>query len=73
LATGRWAWCGSNAPEPSLSTSARQATATAIECRGFGAYPDRTYVKTVTFRPRSLWLPLLFTLFTVALIVLERV
>lgn len=50
-----------------------EATATAIECRGFGAYPDRTYVKSVTFRPHSLWLPFLFTLFTAVLIILERV
>ncbi|MFW5941681.1 MAG: energy-coupling factor transporter transmembrane component T family protein [bacterium] len=49
-----------------------EAAATAIECRGFGAYPDRTYVKTVTFNKRSLILPLLFAFFTAALIVIER-
>lgn len=49
------------------------AAATAIECRGFGAYPDRTYVKSVTFKKRSLILPLLFLLLTTALIVIERV
>jgi len=49
-----------------------EATATAIECRGFGAYPDRTYVKGVTFKPRSLWLPIIFVAFTAILIYLER-
>ncbi len=49
-----------------------EATATAIECRGFGAYPDRTYVKTVTFHASSLWLPLLFILVTAALLYFER-
>ncbi len=49
-----------------------EATATAIECRGFGAYPDRTYVKTVTFQPASLILPALFLIFTAILIYLER-
>ena len=50
-----------------------EATATAIECRGFGAYPDRTYVKGVTFDARSLWLPVLFLAFTAALLFLERI
>lgn len=49
-----------------------EATATAIECRGFGAYPDRTYVKDVTFNPRSLWLPILFVAITATLLYLER-
>ncbi len=49
-----------------------EATATAIECRGFGAFPDRTYVKTVTFRPASLSLIVLFALITAGLVYLER-
>jgi energy-coupling factor transport system permease protein len=33
-----------------------EATATAIESRGFGAYPDRTYVKSVDFNASGLLL-----------------
>ncbi len=49
-----------------------EATATAIECRGFGAYPDRTYVKGVAFNAASLWLPFVFVLITAVLIYLEH-
>lgn len=50
-----------------------EATATAIECRGFGAYPDRTYVKDVTFHPADLLLIATFVAIQAALIVAERV
>lgn len=49
-----------------------EATATAIECRGFGAYKDRTYVKPVHFDPRSLWLIVLFVAITAVLLIVER-
>jgi energy-coupling factor transport system permease protein len=49
-----------------------EATATAIECRGFGAYPDRTYVKDVKFHPVEIWLPILFVLIQIGLILWER-
>jgi energy-coupling factor transport system permease protein len=49
-----------------------EATATAIECRGFGAYPDRTYVKDVHFRPVEVALPLLFIAIQTGLIIWER-
>ncbi|HEC22735.1 MAG TPA: energy-coupling factor transporter transmembrane protein EcfT [Chloroflexi bacterium] len=49
-----------------------EATATAIECRGFGAYPERTYVKTVEFKPASLILVLIFVLLQAGLIYAER-
>ncbi len=47
-------------------------TATVIECRGFGAYPQRTYLKAVEYDPRGLWLPAAFILWTAVLIYLER-
>ena len=50
-----------------------EAIATAIECRGFGAYPDRTYVKTVRFRPGGLVLILVFALLAGVLIYIEHV
>jgi energy-coupling factor transport system permease protein len=49
-----------------------ELTATAIECRGFGAYPQRTYVKAVEYDPQGLWLPAAFILWTAVLIYLER-
>ncbi len=49
-----------------------EATATAIECRGFGAYPDRTYTNTVTFRAADLLFIGLFLLIQAALIYWER-
>ncbi|MEJ2597377.1 MAG: energy-coupling factor transporter transmembrane component T [Anaerolineales bacterium] len=49
-----------------------ELTATAIECRGFGAYPQRTYVKAVEYDPKGLWLPTVFVIWTAVLIYLER-
>ena len=49
-----------------------EATATAIECRGFGAYPDRTYVKMVEFKLTSLILIFVFVVLTGVLIYIER-
>lgn len=50
-----------------------EATATAIECRGFGAYPDRTYVKPVVFQAGGLALVVLFLLLQAGLVISERV
>lgn len=49
-----------------------EATATAIESRGFGAYPDRTYVKDVEFHASGLLLIVIFVLLSGGLIVMER-
>lgn len=50
-----------------------EATATAIECRGFGAYPDRTYAKPVAFQASGLVLIVLFLLLQAGLVISERV
>ena len=47
-------------------------TAIAIESRGFGAYPDRTYVKDFHWTASGITLVVIFLLFGVALIVMER-
>jgi energy-coupling factor transport system permease protein len=49
-----------------------EATATAIDCRGFGAYPDRVYLKDIHFRTVDLALILIFVLLQVGLIYSER-
>jgi energy-coupling factor transport system permease protein len=49
-----------------------EITSTALECRGFGAFPDRTYVKTVSFQRSDLWLIGLFALVQATLIYMER-
>jgi energy-coupling factor transport system permease protein len=49
-----------------------EATATAIECRSFGASPDRTYVKDVNFRSAELIFILIFLLAQLGLIYWER-
>ncbi|HOA25078.1 MAG TPA: energy-coupling factor transporter transmembrane component T [Aggregatilineales bacterium] len=50
-----------------------ESTAIAIECRGFGAYPDRTYMKPVEYQAGSLLLIVLFVVLQTGLIVAERV
>lgn len=49
-----------------------EMTATALECRGFGAYPDRTYVKSVVYKPSNIILVVIFVLLQAGLIVIER-
>lgn len=49
-----------------------EMTATALECRGFGAYKDRTYVKPVQFKSSSLWLIVIFIVLQAGLIYIER-
>ncbi len=47
-------------------------TAMAIESRGFGAYPDRTYVKDFRWTPSGITLVVIFLFFGAGLILLER-
>jgi energy-coupling factor transporter transmembrane protein EcfT len=47
-------------------------TAVAIEARGFGEYPERTYWKEFHWTRSGLLLMSAFTVFCVALIVWER-
>lgn len=49
-----------------------EMAATALECRGFGAYPDRTYLKTVSYNRLDVWFVALFVLAEATLIYLER-
>ena len=49
-----------------------EMTATALECRGFGAFKDRSYIKPVEYRPSSLVLVALFLVFQAGLIYAER-
>lgn len=48
-----------------------EATATAIESRGFGAYRDRTYVKEMKFNPVGLLLVIVFAALIGTLVYLE--
>lgn len=49
-----------------------EMTAIALECRGFGASRERTYIKPVKYRPVSLVLVAVFLVIQVGLIYLER-
>lgn len=49
-----------------------ESTAIAIESRGFGAYPDRTYVKDFRWTVSGILLVIVFVLFGAALLVWER-
>ena len=49
-----------------------EASAMALDCRAFGAYPIRTYVKPVKFDPGGIILVVLFVFLTGGLIYLER-
>ena len=49
-----------------------ETAATALECRAFGAHPDRTYVKDVDFRAGELSLVAFFVLLSTGLILWER-
>lgn len=50
-----------------------ETTATSLECRAFGLYPTRTYVKDVHFKPWDLTLIILTLGLTVGLIVIEKI
>jgi energy-coupling factor transport system permease protein len=49
-----------------------EATAAALDCRGFGLYPTRTNVKAVTYQPSSLILLALTAALIVGLVLVER-
>ena len=50
-----------------------ETTATSLECRAFGLYPTRTYVKDIHFNPWDLLLIVLTVVLTAGLIVVERI
>ncbi len=49
-----------------------EMTATALECRGFGAYKERSYVKPVEYKSSSLLLIAIFLALQVGLIIMEQ-
>ena len=49
-----------------------EITADALECRAFGSYPDRTYVKDVIFKPAGLLLIIAFMVLIGGLVFIER-
>lgn len=49
-----------------------ETTATSLECRAFGCYPTRTYVKDVQFRPLDLLLLVVTISLSAGLILFER-
>jgi energy-coupling factor transporter transmembrane protein EcfT len=50
-----------------------ETTATSLECRAFGLYPTRTYVKDVQFNPWDLLLIVVTVVLSTGLIVIERI
>lgn len=50
-----------------------EATAAALDCRAFGSYPTRTYVKAVKYQPSSLVLLALTAVLIIALVYIERI
>ena len=48
-----------------------EMAATALECRGFGAYPKRVYLKPLEFNPHGLWLVIVFIFGVTGLLILE--
>ncbi len=50
-----------------------ESTATSLECRAFGLYPTRTYVKDVTFKAMDLLLIVVTALLTIGLVLVERI
>lgn len=49
-----------------------ESTASALECRGFGAYKDRTYVKDVHFQSRDLILVVITIVVIAGLVIAEK-
>jgi energy-coupling factor transport system permease protein len=49
-----------------------ESTAAALDCRAFGSYPDRTNVKSVTYKPASLILLVLTAALIITLVFIER-
>jgi energy-coupling factor transport system permease protein len=50
-----------------------EATAAALDCRAFGSYPDRTYLKGVKFQKASLVLPIVTALLIGGLVIAAAV
>ena len=49
-----------------------ETTATSLECRAFGCYPTRTYLKDVTFHPADLLLIVITVCLSTGLVLAER-
>lgn len=49
-----------------------EATAASLECRGFGCYPDRTYIKNLVYNPSDFLLIVVFIILTAGLVISER-
>ncbi len=50
-----------------------EAAAMALDCRAFGSYPTRTYLKDITFKPSGLWLIAVFVTIIFLLVIFERI
>jgi energy-coupling factor transporter transmembrane protein EcfT len=44
----------------------------ALDCRAFGSYPTRTYLKDITFKPSGLWLVIIFAVMIALLVIAEH-
>jgi energy-coupling factor transport system permease protein len=49
-----------------------EAAAMALDCRAFGSYPTRTYLKDITFKPSGLWLIIIFAVMIALLVIGEH-
>ena len=49
-----------------------ETTATSLECRAFGLYPTRTYVKDISFNPWDLLLIVVTVVLSTGLVFIER-
>jgi energy-coupling factor transporter transmembrane protein EcfT len=49
-----------------------ESAAMALDCRAFGTYSTRTYLKDIYFKPSGLWLIVVFAVMIILLIVSER-
>jgi len=49
-----------------------ESAATALDCRAFGCYSTRTYLKDITYKPSDLWLIIIFAIFIALLVIGER-
>ena len=58
---------------PTLPATVIEMTATALECRAFGAYSTRTYVKAVTFNSWDVALIVIFLLLQAGLMIAEHI
>jgi energy-coupling factor transport system permease protein len=49
-----------------------ESAAMALDCRAFGTYPTRTYLKDIYFKPSGLWLIAVFAVMIAILVIGER-